>query len=96
MAQCSELSFYRKLYGPSVLLKMNLVGALPQDSPGFCMLCRSMTPGCYQQPASAHVCIAQMQMYYLPSIPLLALSSMVDERLDDTFGEDAALDVAKQ
>lgn len=25
MAQCSELSFYRKLYGPSVLLKMNLV-----------------------------------------------------------------------
>jgi hypothetical protein len=28
-----------------------------------------------------------MQMYYLPSIPLLALSSMIDERLDDTFGE---------
>lgn len=25
MAQCSELGFYRKLYGPSVLLKMNIV-----------------------------------------------------------------------
>jgi hypothetical protein len=35
---------------------------------------------------------ANLQMYYLPSIPLLALSSMIDERLDDTFGEEAALE----
>jgi len=49
MALCSELNTFRKLYGPSVLLKMNV-------------------------------------FYYLPSIPLLAISSSIDEPLDRYFG----------
>lgn len=49
MALCSELNTFRTLYGPSVLLKMNIV-------------------------------------YYVPSIPLLILSSYVDEPLDKYFG----------
>lgn len=49
MALCSELNTFRELYGPSVLLKMNIV-------------------------------------YYVPSIPLLILSSYVDEPLDKYFG----------
>lgn len=49
MALCSELNTFRELYGPSILLKMNIV-------------------------------------YYLPSIPLLILSSYVDEPLDKRFG----------
>ncbi len=49
MAICADLSTYREIYGPSVLLKMNLA-------------------------------------YFLPSIPLLAVSAAVDESLDRRFG----------
>lgn len=45
----SQLGYYKILYGPQVLLQMNIA-------------------------------------YFLPSIPLLGLSSQFDERLDQTFG----------
>jgi hypothetical protein len=46
----SLLGYYSALYGPQILLMMNIA-------------------------------------YYLPSIPLLLLSALCDERLDRTFGE---------
>lgn len=45
----SQLGYYKILYGPQVLLQMNIA-------------------------------------YFLPSIPLLGLSSQFDERLDQKFG----------
>lgn len=45
----SQLGYYKLLYGPQVLLQMNIA-------------------------------------YFLPSIPLLGLSSQFDERLDQKFG----------
>ena len=48
----SQLGYYKILYGPQVLLQMNIA-------------------------------------YFLPSIPLLGLSSQFDERLDQKFGMSA-------
>ena len=47
--------------------------------------------GVSYKPTDGSIACLHMQMYYLPSIPLLALSSMVDERLDDTFGEQTSV-----
>ena len=49
MTIISQLGYYKILYGPQVLLQMNIA-------------------------------------YFLPSIPLLGLSSQFDERLDQKFG----------
>lgn len=49
MTIISQLGYYKLLYGPQVLLQMNIA-------------------------------------YFLPSIPLLGLSSQFDERLDQKFG----------
>ena len=49
MTIVSQLGYYKLLYGPQVLLQMNIA-------------------------------------YFLPSIPLLGLSSFYDERLDHKFG----------
>ncbi len=50
MTLSSELGYYKILYGPQVLLQMNIA-------------------------------------YFLPSIPLLAISSLCDDWLDQHFGE---------
>ncbi len=50
MTIISQLGYYKILYGPQVLLQMNIA-------------------------------------YFLPSIPLLGLSSQFDERLDQKFGK---------
>lgn len=50
MTIISQLGYYKILYGPQVLLQMNIA-------------------------------------YFLPSIPLLGLSSQFDEKLDQKFGE---------
>ena len=50
MTIISQLGYYKILYGPQVLLQMNIA-------------------------------------YFLPSIPLLGLSSQYDEKLDQKFGE---------
>ena len=49
MTIVSQLGYYKLLYGPQVLLQMNIA-------------------------------------YFLPSIPLLGLSSFYDERMDQRFG----------
>ena len=49
MTIVSQLGYYKLLYGPQVLLQMNIA-------------------------------------YFLPSIPLLGLSSFYDERMDQKFG----------
>ena len=50
MTIISQLGYYKILYGPQVLLQMNIA-------------------------------------YFLPSIPLLGLSSQYDEKLDQKFGK---------
>lgn len=50
MTIISQLGYYKILYGPQVLLQMNIA-------------------------------------YFLPSIPLLGLSSQFDEKLDQKFGK---------
>ena len=50
MTIISQLGYYKILYGPQVLLQMNIA-------------------------------------YFLPSIPLLGLSSQFDEQLDQKFGK---------
>ena len=45
MALCSELNTFRKLYGPSVLLKMNIVSSYAQlrDGLAICIRCDGWT-----------------------------------------------------
>lgn len=99
MAQCSELGTYRALYGPSVLLKMNIVSgaaALPRAASSPAAAARkSGSVYAFKIEADTYSRLTilvrnngsnSLQMYYLPSIPLLAVSSAVDEPLDNYFG----------